>query len=135
MAKNPKKQRIAFSALKHRTKAKNEDSEDTGNKDTTKNEKAKNTDKAKNDSIENNAEQKNIQLFQKVGKDLETICSLDNQVFNDMPELTKNLFNNVAKTLIFFISNDFNALNLDALKTAITKIAAKLSAESANSQD
>ncbi len=132
---DPKKQRIAFSALKHRIKSKEENSEDAGNKDTTKKEKAKNTDTAKNDSIENNAEQKNIQLFQKAGEDLEAICSLDKQVFNDMPELTNNLFNNVAKTLMFFISSDFNALNLDALKTAITEIAAKLSAESANSQD
>ncbi len=132
---DPKKQRIAFSALKHRIKSKEENSEDTGNKDTTKKEKAKNTDTAKNDSIENNAEQKNIQLFQKAGEDLEAICSLDKQVFNDMPELTNNLFNNVAKTLMFFISSDFNALNLDALKTAITDIASKLSDESANAKD
>ncbi len=133
---DPKKQRIAFYALKHRNKTKDEkNSEDAGNKDTAKNNKTKKTDRAKNDSIENDAKQKNIQLIQQTGNDLETICSLDKQVFNDMPELTKNLFNNVAKTLIFFISSDFNALNLDALKTAITDIASKLSDESPTAKD
>ncbi len=107
---DPKKQRIAFSELKNRLK--NQDS------------------KKQIDSTK-----KNILLFQEATRDLNKIGNLDKQIFEALPLEAEELSKSVANLLTSLLSSDFNALNLDELKTAITEIASKLSAESANAQN
>ncbi len=106
---DPKKQRIAFSALKNRFK----------NKDSKK---------------QIDPTKKNILLFQEATRDLNKIGNLDKHIFEALPLEAEELSKSVANLLTSLLSSEFNALNLDELKAVISEISMKLSGQN-NSQN
>ncbi len=96
---DPKKQKIAFSALKSRIS-------NAG--------KEKALDKTK-------------QLIQQANRDVKNLKELKANDFTEHEKETEALSQNLANLLESFFSSDFNALKLDQLKETIRKISTKIS--------